>query len=421
MAGEVYQESDETNLSKMRFGMRVIVVMGVAGSGKTTVGQRLAQALACDFLEGDLLHPPANVESMRRGVALTDRDREPWLDRLHDRMLAAVRAGERLVVACSALKEAYRTRLARGVPTTWVYLKAEASIIRERLEGRRGHFFDAALLSSQFADLEEPADAIVVNAALAPEAIVRNIVQHLRAAADVRVFANPEGLSQGVAAGCADVMNAAVRARGRCSIALSGGSTPMATHRLLATEFHDRIPWDRVHVFWGDERYVPHDDPRSNYRMARETLLDHVPCPPAQIHPVPTHFANAADAAADYEQTLRRHFDRAARFDLAIMGMGPDGHTASLFPHAAALTERSRWVLAVAGTAEPALRVTLTIPAFAASRTMYFLVTGAEKSNPVARVLSGRADGSSYPAAALMEAAPQAVWWLDAAAASWRT
>ena len=139
--------------------------------------------------------------------------------------------------------------------------------------------------------------------------------------ADVRIFADVGELSIRAAEAVVGRINDAVRDTGRCSVALSGGSTPRTLYRLLASEFQEQIPWAQVHVFWGDERYVALDDPRSNYRMARETLLDHVPCPAANIHPMPTDFPTPDLAAREYERTLRSCFaDEWPRFDLVLLG-----------------------------------------------------------------------------------------------------
>jgi gluconokinase len=154
----------------------IIVVMGVAGTGKSTVGQLLASELRCDFLEGDTLHPPANVQKMTNGIPLNDADRASWLAAIHARIVASIERRESLVVACSALKKRYRQTLADGVSITWVYLKGSEEVIRARLLERQHHFFRAEMLASQFADLEEPTDAIVVDVEVAPSVAVRQIV-----------------------------------------------------------------------------------------------------------------------------------------------------------------------------------------------------------------------------------------------------
>jgi gluconokinase len=154
----------------------MIVIMGVAGSGKSTVGQLLATELHCGFLDGDSLHPPENVKKMAHGIPLTDADRAPWLAAIHARIVESFQRGEHLVVACSALKQRYRETLNRGVTITWVYLKGGDALIRERLQRREHHFMKAQMLASQFADLEEPANAIVIDVAVEPAVAVRQIL-----------------------------------------------------------------------------------------------------------------------------------------------------------------------------------------------------------------------------------------------------
>ncbi len=157
----------------------IIVVLGVSGSGKTTVGTMLADAIKCPFLEGDSLHPRDNVDKMSHGVPLTDADRAPWLSAIHARIVDASERGQGLVVGCSALKQPYRDVLAEGVRITWVYLKGSLELIRARLERRQGHFMKAGMLESQFAALEEPTGAIVADVAAPPGAIVQQIVERL--------------------------------------------------------------------------------------------------------------------------------------------------------------------------------------------------------------------------------------------------
>jgi gluconokinase len=164
--------------------VKIVVVMGVAGSGKTTVGTMLANAMHCAFLEGDSLHSAANVEKMSHGIPLTDADRAPWLATIHARLLDSFTRGECLVVGCSALKESYRTVLAEGIPITWVYLKGPAALIRSRLRHRTGHYMKANMLASQFEALEEPSNALIVDVSQSPGAIVEQILAELRAPTD---------------------------------------------------------------------------------------------------------------------------------------------------------------------------------------------------------------------------------------------
>jgi gluconokinase len=157
----------------------IIVIMGVAGSGKSTIGQMLADALSYGFLDGDSLHPQANVEKMTRGVPLTDEDRAPWLAAIHARIVECSQRRAPLVVACSALKQRYRETLAQGVTLNWVYLKGSENLIHERLQHRQHHFMTAQMLASQFADLEEPSDAITVEVVVPPDVAVQQIIHAL--------------------------------------------------------------------------------------------------------------------------------------------------------------------------------------------------------------------------------------------------
>lgn len=157
----------------------IVVLMGVAGSGKTTVGTMLADAMKCPFLEGDSLHSTASIDRMSHGIPLTDSDRAPWLVAIHARILDVFERGQDLVVGCSALKQQYREVLAEGVSITWVYLKGSAELIRSRLRHRPSHFMKADMLASQFAALEEPSDAIVVDVSAPPSAIVEQILAQL--------------------------------------------------------------------------------------------------------------------------------------------------------------------------------------------------------------------------------------------------
>ncbi len=153
--------------------IRVIIFMGAAGAGKTTVGTRLAQTLGWKFLDGDDLLPPASIEKLRRGIGLTDTDRAPWLQNLRERIDASLATSQPVVVACSALRQAYRERL-RADPNAvrFVYLKAEPTLLLARVETRKNHFFDPSLLDSQLAILEEPVDAVAIDAALPVDEIV---------------------------------------------------------------------------------------------------------------------------------------------------------------------------------------------------------------------------------------------------------
>lgn len=236
---------------------------------------------------------------------------------------------------------------------------------------------------------------------------------------NVRVCADLAEMSRQAAEGAASILTEAARAAGTCSIVLSGGSTPRLFYRQLASDFRDRIPWASLQIFWGDERYVRPEDPRSNYRMAKETLLDHIPCPPENIHPMPTHLATADLAAHEYERTLRDHFAGDwPHFDLVLLGVGDDGHTASLFPGAPALAERTRWVVAAEAPAEPRSRLTMTLPALTRAEAVYVLVTGAGKAKVLEHVLEEDADVTKYPAAGIRRGTGSVTWWADRDAAA---
>ena len=156
--------------------------MGVVGAGKTTVGRLLAERSHFEFADADDFHPGANVEKIRRGIALTDEDREPWLERLHGAIAEWIAAGKNIVLACSALKRSYRKELAVGPEVRFVYLKGDSELIAERLRARQGHFAGEAILASQLADLEEPESAVTVDIAASPEKMVAEIREKLRLA-----------------------------------------------------------------------------------------------------------------------------------------------------------------------------------------------------------------------------------------------
>lgn len=160
----------------------IAIVMGVAGSGKTTIGKLLAEEVGWAFYEGDDFHPPANVDKMRRGIPLSDQDREPWLRALRALIEDLLRNGKHAVIACSALKEEYRMFLKQGDDDVrFIYLKGSYALIHERLRKRRGHFMGASLLESQFETLEEPSDEIIVDISPEPQKVVENIKKLLKA------------------------------------------------------------------------------------------------------------------------------------------------------------------------------------------------------------------------------------------------
>ncbi|MCP9237402.1 6-phosphogluconolactonase [Lewinella sp. JB7] len=203
--------------------------------------------------------------------------------------------------------------------------------------------------------------------------------------------------------------------------ALSGGSTPKLLFRLLAEEYRDRIDWSRLHFFWGDDRMVPYDDPESNYGEAKKLLFDHVPVVEEQIHPVPTDL-EAEEAARAYGETiaslLPQNSDGMPIFDINMLGMGGDGHTASIFPDSMDLLTDER-ICAVARHPESGqLRVTLTGPVINASDEVIFLITGASKAQRVGQIVNREHSATEFPAAHINPPSGQLHWYLDEAAAA---
>ena len=234
----------------------------------------------------------------------------------------------------------------------------------------------------------------------------------------------PETLAQRAARRFYEAAEAAIAdpQRGRFLVALSGGSTPRALHRELVEHYRDLIPWERVQVFWSDERCVPPDHPDSNYRMARETLLEQVLLPAANIHRMPGERSDYEAAAADYEKELRQVFglppDVLLRFDLILLGMGPDGHTASLFPGTAALHETTRLIAPNWVPKLNAERMTFTYPLLNGARQVMFLAAGAEKAEALRDVLSDQCKVEDRPASGVRPSEGEVIWLVDRAAAS---
>ena len=231
----------------------------------------------------------------------------------------------------------------------------------------------------------------------------------------MEIFPDPRALARYVAQWMTE---AAVAAKGPFRVSLSGGSTPKTLYELLASdEFRGRFPWNLVSWYWGDERFVPYDHPDSNFRMTREAMLAKAPVPSENIHPVPVD-GTPDDAALRYEQTLQQAYGAATLdprrplFDLTLLGLGPDGHTASLLPGEPVLNERKRWVAAVSH-GRPEIRITMTYPAIDSSRRVAFLVTGREKAAILQTI---RAGGSHVPAARVHPTG-ELFWFADRAAA----
>jgi 6-phosphogluconolactonase len=240
--------------------------------------------------------------------------------------------------------------------------------------------------------------------------------------AELKVFDTVSALMHGAANEIVSAAGSAVADHGRFSWALSGGSTPRDLYRLLASDgYRDRMPWNAIHFFWGDERHVPPDHPDSNFRMAREAMLDAVPVPPSNIHRVPAEETDASRAAAEYEATLRSFFGLGAgewpRFDLILLGLGKDGHTASLFPGGDALNEREKLVVAPWVEAQKTFRVTFTPPVLNHALRAMFLAAGDDKAEALRAVLEGAREPERYPAQVVEGSEGNVSWWVDRAAA----
>jgi len=230
----------------------------------------------------------------------------------------------------------------------------------------------------------------------------------------IEILSDPAALTHHVAEW---MTSAALAATGAFRVSLSGGSTPKTLYTLLASDdFRGRFPWTRVSWYWGDERFVPYDHPDSNYRMTREAMLRKVPVPPGNIHPVPVDGA-PAEAALRYERMLQEAYGAVvldpARplFDITLLGLGTDGHTASLLPNDPVLQERNRWVAAVS-RGRPEVRITMTYPVIESSRRVAFLVVGNEK----AAIFSALRAGTSRTPAACVNPIGELIWFVDEAA-----
>ena len=233
---------------------------------------------------------------------------------------------------------------------------------------------------------------------------------------NITIYPDLDSLSQAGADLFVAEAAAAISRHGRFEVAFSGGSTPKRMFELLATEaYRDSVDWEKVHVFWGDERYVPPTDPQSNEHMARTALLDHIAIPAKNIHGM--YVEGGVEAAAEtYEAVVRSELGEALELDMAMLGIGPDGHTASLFPGEPPVLETVRLVVNGLGHAGVAERITMTPPLLNRSRLVLFLVAGADKAGPMKRILEGPEDWKETPSQAVARHAPNVVWLLDQSA-----
>jgi 6-phosphogluconolactonase len=241
-------------------------------------------------------------------------------------------------------------------------------------------------------------------------------------AVEVLRLATPQDLFQAAAD---EILHAAVEAierRGRFTIALSGGSTPRSLYSLIAANAAASVAWQKVFFFWGDERHVGPKDAESNFRMVEESLFSKIPVPAGNIFRVPSEDPDAAAAAGAYEQVMRKFFETAPgafpRFDVILLGMGPDGHTASLFPETAALKEKSRWVVANWVEKLQTYRITLTLPVLNQARLVAFLISGTDKAAALHEVLEGKGPAEKYPSKLVQPRDGKLIWFVDRAASS---
>ena len=235
----------------------------------------------------------------------------------------------------------------------------------------------------------------------------------------VRLFADADAVSRAAAEEFVRVAADAVAARGRCAVALSGGSTPQRLYQLLAASpLRSKVDWSRVELFWGDERSVLPDNKDSNYHMAQEAMLSRLPIPPSHIHRLEAERPDRDAVARDYQAVIARAFgvDVAGpppAFDLILLGMGPDGHTASLFPETTALDETTRWVVVNHVPKFAADRLTLTYPLLNSAREVLFLVAGADKAERLVEVLEGPDAPRRLPSQRVRPTAGLLLWYVD--------
>ncbi len=231
----------------------------------------------------------------------------------------------------------------------------------------------------------------------------------------IKKYPNPEKASQAVAQFLSDTAIKAVGEKRRFTVALSGGSAPKRLYKILASDpFINQIPWSKTFVFWGDERFVPPNDPENNARMARELLLNHVPVPPGQIFPIPTE-SKPEIAAENYASTLASVFgdDDFPKFDLILLGLGTNGHTASLFPHTSVLDEKNRWTGTIYLGEKDQHRITLTAPVINYAKNIVFLVFGEKKADILANVLEGPRQPQKWPAQLVNPKSGSLTWFID--------
>lgn len=236
---------------------------------------------------------------------------------------------------------------------------------------------------------------------------------------NVKKFEHQDAINHAAAEFFVEEARKAVSSRGQFTVALTGGSSPVQLYKMLSQKpYSDQIDWQKCFVFWGDERWVPLDDDRSNALMAYDTLLNHVPIPKQQVFPMWEEGAEPEEFADEYENRLKGVLGESGVFDLVLLGMGDDGHTASLFPETAVLKEEKAWVKAYFLEPQQMYRITLTAPLINRAKEIVFLVHGENKASALREVLEGERNPEHYPAQLIAPTEGKVSWLVDHAAAS---
>jgi 6-phosphogluconolactonase len=239
---------------------------------------------------------------------------------------------------------------------------------------------------------------------------------------EINIAGNYEDLCEKVTQEILGLSNKKIALQGQFSVVLSGGSTPKGIYQCMASpSYRNKFRWDKIHFFWGDERWVPPEDQRSNYRMVSEALLTKVNIPPENIHPIQTKDCNLQNSVSKYEEIIKNFFklkkDEFPVFDLILLGIGQDGHTSSLFPGNPSLMVKDRSVVSTSQEGIPEKRITLTLPAINHAAMIFFLISGNDKAEVVAEVLENKKK-ANYPAKQIKPDQGSVNWFLDQAAAS---
>lgn len=233
-----------------------------------------------------------------------------------------------------------------------------------------------------------------------------------------KIYDNLDALYQALAKATEDLIRVALAHQERFNLVLAGGNTPRGLYQRWADRPAGSLPWEKIHLYWGDERFVPHTSEESNFLMVKQTLLDNIQIPEANIHPITTGTERVEQGAAAYEKHLQAEFsEQLPRLDLILLGIGSDGHTASLFPGSPVLEEAQRWVGTSKAPREPRERITLTYPVLNNARVVYFLASGARKADAVRNACTRDLSEDACPAAFVQPKNGDLIFWLDRDAA----